>query len=183
VLDSWGKFPSGLLSGDFQSLGAYWECANLGFEVARYCSISNPSFPTTQIQINITVPVLNSVHFNIPFIFTELGICVPSSCDDESLLAAISLPSSPVQFHSVNGALSATCDHDRKLSTNASSVVGLLIGLGVVGIVCSIIFESQKPTDQPPKPKHLEKTDVSVRYVLKCADSWFFSVSGATAIQ
>lgn len=36
VVDSWGKFPSGILSGNFYELGSFTECLNLKRNGERY---------------------------------------------------------------------------------------------------------------------------------------------------
>jgi hypothetical protein len=160
VLDAWGKFPpAGLLAGNFVALGAPWECKSLGLEIARYCSIKNLGYPKTQIAVDVTF-LGNQTHVALPFLLTQLGVCVPASCNDGNLLAALDMSSSPVRISAIDGSVDVSCDVKKSMSTEASVVVGVLGIFGLVGIAASAVFEFQRfnsssSNDLPKKEKKL----------------------------
>jgi hypothetical protein len=160
VLDAWGKFPpAGMLSGNFQATGAYWECHDLGFEVARYCNIRNPAPGVTFPTIRVEITSFPALHVDLPFILSSLGVCIPASCNQDNFIAALNASSSPVQIFPVNGTLLVSCDHEKHLSTQASVVIGVLGLFAFLGIGASVIYEVNRKDngdDQQRKKKEVK---------------------------
>eukprot|EP00475_Leptophrys_vorax_P016689 TRINITY_DN23182_c0_g1_i1.p1 TRINITY_DN23182_c0_g1~~TRINITY_DN23182_c0_g1_i1.p1 ORF type:complete len:683 (-),score=171.21 TRINITY_DN23182_c0_g1_i1:92-2107(-) len=141
MLDAWGKFPpAGIQGGNLQSWGAYWECHSLGLDVARYCGVQNAGFPLTGIKVTVNA----QQPFVLPMYLTQLGICVPSSCNQDNLQDALNSSSGAVQIEAIGGHLVFYCDQPKPLSSSASAVIGLLIAFGVIGVVCSLVFEFKR---------------------------------------
>ncbi|XP_023034684.2 nose resistant to fluoxetine protein 6 [Drosophila willistoni] len=71
VLDSWGKFPQGLLYGHFMDMGNYDSCLSLENGSSKYC-LANIQFES--LQANSIVGLTLSI-----------GTCMPSTCSAEQL--------------------------------------------------------------------------------------------------
>lgn len=87
MLDSWGRIPSGILSGNLHSFGNFDECLSInrnteseiiGIIKGQYClqPITIPNFNTTQYSVRLgNMPNLPSEKPSL-----VIGICLPDQC-------------------------------------------------------------------------------------------------------
>lgn len=172
MLDAWGKFPSGILDGNLMSLGAFWECDDIGYDIARYCVVFDKTIGVTQIRVNISnfPQFIPTKQIDLPYIFAQYGLCVPASCDQEYLLEAFHYVQADhvVQFQLQNGSFSAVCNHPKQPGVGAQLSIALLAFFAVVGIASGAISELKKLSQQNKKYSKSKQEKVTFKKVI-CA--------------
>lgn len=88
MFDAWGKFPSGILSGNFFSLGDYDECqqvsapSSAGLIRGRYCHLS---VPLSFLSLGLGKQSGRGFPSNSRVLALTLGSCWPDSCEASEL--------------------------------------------------------------------------------------------------
>ncbi|XP_053691017.1 nose resistant to fluoxetine protein 6-like [Sabethes cyaneus] len=162
VFDAWGKFPSGIMEGNFYDLGSYEECRKFAHHDerletisqirGRYCLLSIP----LKMTLGRRQAANNTIQLNVrglPSASQQLalmiGTCFPDSCDDELLNAFLNdtfsmlLNSTGARF---------TCDA-HLADIGATEIVAITIFSLIVGLVVfctiyevySVVMASQEP--------------------------------------
>lgn len=152
MLDAAGKLPSGLLQGNFYWMGDFKECRNvtvpeevidgirLGGFNGEYCYITWDLRPNP--QENTVLPI-------------SIGICVPDSCTEETLLNDAKdiakfikyIPAVKKVMKYVNNT-QITCQNSNKIWENGQiaymCVLMTFVALVVIGTVCDIVQTCKK---------------------------------------
>ena len=96
VLNSWGKFPNGIISGTVMNFGDYDQCIDIKEDInghsmsGKYCFLKViPKFPLKQSIIPYETIYKNSLIKtfvkNAPENIIWNGICIPSLCSQQQI--------------------------------------------------------------------------------------------------
>ncbi|CAF1430753.1 unnamed protein product [Rotaria sordida] len=135
VLDAWGKpLPSGILKGNVYWVGNYDECIQPMYNPANKSFISQP-FNTQHCTFKPTASRSNSNSMR-SLVF---GLCVPSSCDRQSLISLIHILFKKINITQDNLVYSKDPPNGQKGLTNGAittivilSLLGLLVLIGTI---------------------------------------------------
>uniref|UniRef100_A0A8D8CWM4 Nose resistant to fluoxetine protein 6 n=1 Tax=Culex pipiens TaxID=7175 RepID=A0A8D8CWM4_CULPI len=142
MFDAWGKIPSGILSGNFYSLGDYDQCrkavsppTNAGLIRGRYCQVSIPLsflFSALGKQTGRGLPSSSKV----PGL--SIGSCLPDSCDASELKPLMDATLG-VLLNTTN--LGVTCDVPVP-EVGTKEIVAIVIFSAVAALmVCSTAYD------------------------------------------
>eukprot|EP00475_Leptophrys_vorax_P013319 TRINITY_DN19710_c0_g1_i1.p1 TRINITY_DN19710_c0_g1~~TRINITY_DN19710_c0_g1_i1.p1 ORF type:complete len:748 (+),score=190.41 TRINITY_DN19710_c0_g1_i1:164-2245(+) len=158
MLDSWGKFPAGLLELNGYQFGAPWECRHQPHQDAHYCTILNLRENIgLQIDFNFSSEYIpkafrsNITSADVIFPSAGYGLCVPRSCTEENLLPTLNAYSEHlpfrVRFDPVKNQFSdyvhnkpvACIVENPPLDNNAVVVVTCFAFIAALGVSASLI--------------------------------------------
>ncbi|XP_070564255.1 nose resistant to fluoxetine protein 6-like [Ptychodera flava] len=160
MMDSMGRFPAGLMKGNFQWIGTRTECVRATLD-------PKSAFRSKYCLTGYDIPFDNETAMSDAI---SIGICVPESCTEEEvrlLLLDGDLPTPPIGVIGAIFPLSYVyCSYHKSLTTGAIVVICLSVSLLFL-VVCGSGYEyyemkmtqkTQKQMDHNSEPEH-SKTD------------------------
>lgn len=125
VIDTWGKVPTGLLSGNSYDFGHYDQCVDLAYQVAQ--------------------DVIEGQHCQLPFSESTrsfvMGVCIPAVCREETIYKIMVRFFENVELILTGGqSYYCTTGEVESYGPLQWTTVGLLIALGV-GLLFSTVYD------------------------------------------
>ncbi|CAF1487135.1 unnamed protein product [Rotaria sordida] len=142
VVDAWGKpLPSGILKGNVYWVGNYDECINPMYDISKKIFISQP-FDTQ--YCTLTPPASRSGLISMGSLV--VGVCVPSSCDRQSVASLIHTLFNMTGITSQNLVCSNDSPNGQKgLTSGAIATIVILSLLGLLILTGTILDLIHRP--------------------------------------